>query len=61
MVLKTLLSNMHFDGQVSVRRRGNDWFEYVSGGSPARVSRLCGYYTVVSTCIIDGILIIYVE
>ena len=51
---------MRFDGQVSVRRKGNDWIEYVSGGSPARVSKLCGYYTVVSTCIIDGILIIYV-
>ena len=61
MDLKTLLSNMHFDGQVSVRRRGDDWFEYVFGGSSVKVSRFCGYYTVVSTCIIDGILVIYVE
>lgn len=61
MVVKTLLANMRFDGQISVRRKGKDWIEYVSGGSPVRVSKLSGYYTVVSTCIIDGILIIYVE
>lgn len=61
MVVVTLLRAMNFDGQVSIRRKGKDWFEYLGGGSPMRVCRRCGYYEVVRTCIIDGVLVVYVE
>lgn len=61
MVVKTLLDGMRFKGQVSLRRKGNDWFEYLAGGSPSSVVKRCGYYTVLSSCIIDGNLVIYVE
>ncbi len=61
MVVKTLLKDMNFEGQVSLRRKGKQWFEYVAGGSPASVVKRCGYYTVLKTCIIDGVLVIYVE
>lgn len=61
MVVKTLLANMHFEGQVLLRHKGKCWFEYIAGGSPASVMKRCGYYTVLRTCIIDGVLVLYVE
>ena len=61
MVVKTLLTGMKFEGTVSVRRKTKEWFDYIGGGSPAHVIYRYAYYEIVSSCIIDGILILYVE
>lgn len=60
--LKTLLENMHFDGQVSVRKWDSVYgLTYLGGGNPSYCSKRYGYYIVVGTCIMDNVLIVYVN
>lgn len=61
MVVKTLLDGLHYEGQLSLRRKTKDWFEYLAAGSQAKIKYKYGYYEVDRTCIIDNVLVIYVK
>lgn len=60
--LKTLLESMHFEGQVSVRKNDKIYgLTYLGGGTPSYCKKRYGYYIVVGTCIIDNVLVVYVN
>lgn len=60
MVLLSLLNGLHYEGQISLRRKGKEWFEYLAT-SQKKMKYWYGYYEVLSSCVIDGVLVIYVE
>lgn len=61
MVVYKLLDGLNYEGQLSLRRKTNDWFEYLAAGSQAKMKYRYGYYEVERTCIIDNVLVIYVK
>ena len=60
MVVKTLLNGLHYDGQLSLRRNTKHWFDYLSA-SQSQMKNWYGNCEVIRSCIIDGVLVIYVE
>lgn len=60
MVVKTLLNGLHYEGQLSLRRKTKHWFDYL-GATQSEIKSLFGGCEVIRSCIIDGVLVIYVE
>lgn len=60
MTLLHLLENLHYEGQISLRRKTKRWFEYLSA-SQSHMIRCYETCEVVHSCIIDSTLVLYVE
>lgn len=60
MVVKTLLNGLHYEGQLSLRRKTKHWFDYLSTAQ-SKMKILYGNCEVIRSCVIDGVLVIYVE
>jgi hypothetical protein len=61
MIVKTLLDGLHYDGQLALRRKTKNWYDYLAAGDQTKMKYKYGYYEVERACIIDGVLVIYVE
>lgn len=61
MIVKKLLDGLHYEGQLSLRRKTRDWFDYLAAYSQKEMKYKYGYYEVERACIIDNVLVIYVE
>lgn len=62
MVVKMLLSGLKYEGQLSLRRKiPGKWYEYLTADNQDKMIDKYGYYVVIRSCIIDGVLVIYVE
>lgn len=61
MFVNQALKGLKFRGQISIRRKEGQGIVYVGGGSSTLVSRRYGYCTITGACILDGVLVIYIE
>lgn len=60
MMVKSLLNGLKYEGQLSLRHKTKNWFEYLST-QQEEIKILFGSFKVIQSCIIDGVLVIYVE
>ncbi len=61
MTLKKLLSELNFEGHISLRRNNFGGMQYIGGGSPEKISARYGGYKVDKTVIIGNILVVFVK
>lgn len=61
MLVQILLDGMKFNGNLSIRRKTANGIECIGGGASRIVRWKYGAYNIVSSCLLDGYLILYIE